>query len=285
VLVDVPEDITVICESLPPAGVIYAVDHAQPVAISYSETNLPGLNPGEYLVTREWQATDDCGNVANASQHIFWIPDTHLSCSLDVPSLVECNSHQVEVSSAVTGGLGNPTYAWEIFGDQCFIQDGQGTNTLYIYVGWSQVEIVLTIWDAYGCSTTCSTVVDCFDTSIDFQANPVAKDAKENGVHEHLNTDIISNRNDESEDRSFQLWPNPANETIIVSVESSNEEPVEMRIINFLGEEVYFNSSEMNQGRNTKTINVSDLQPGGYLFQLKAGDQLKTSRFIILHDK
>jgi len=283
VLVDVPEDITVICESLPQAGVIHAVDHAQPVIISYSETILPGVNPGEYHVTREWQAIDDCGNEAKASQHIFWIPDTHLSCSLDVPSLVECNSHQVEISSAVTGGLGNLTYEWEIFGDQCFIQDGQGTNTLYIYVGWSEVEIVLTVYDAYGCSTTCSTLVDCFDTAIDFSGgNNQHGEMDENDDQQENNRASISD--DPGNDNELKLWPNPADESITLELESKSAEHVEMRIFNLLGEEVGLENVLMHKGRNIHVLNTAAFRQGGYHLQMKMGGELKTTRFIILHE-
>jgi hypothetical protein len=70
--------------------------------------------------------------------------------------MVECNSHGVVIGSNVEGGLGAITYMWEVIGEKCFIQSGQGTPEITIYVGWTTVEIILTVTDEFGCSTTCS---------------------------------------------------------------------------------------------------------------------------------
>jgi len=158
---EVPDDVTIICAPLPPAQVVQTDDPAQPVTIVYSESIEPGEGPGVFIVTRKWIATDACGNSSVAVQHITWIPDTFLECDIIVPELVEFNTHGVVISSDVTGGIGPFTYLWEMVGEECFIQGGQGTPEIIIYVGWSFVKIILTVTDAYGCVSMCMTTLLC----------------------------------------------------------------------------------------------------------------------------
>ena len=103
----VPSDTTIICEPLPLAPVVRAIDPAQPAVIVYSESVTPGDIPGVYIVTRTWTATDACGNTSTAVQHITWIPDTFLECEIILPEVVDCNAHGEVISSGVTGGITN----------------------------------------------------------------------------------------------------------------------------------------------------------------------------------
>jgi hypothetical protein len=280
----VPADETVICQPLPPAALVQVVDSALPVNTSYTESIKPGNAPGEFNVTRQWDATDACGNHASTSQHIYWIPDTHLSCSILAPGLVECNSHQVMISSAVSGGLGALSYEWELIGDQCFIQGGQGTNTLFIYIGWAEVEIVLTVVDAYGCSTTCTTNLDCFDTSVDFNtgSNPNL-DPKEGGGIKGINPNTMIQSSSSGDWNEIQVWPNPARESLSVSFKALQEESIEFSLVNLLGEVVYVNHYIGHKGFNTHSIDISTLEAGGYMLQMKSKQDLISSRLVIVH--
>ena len=115
-MTDVPADVTVICNELPAIQQITVTDDALPVDIVYSQSMVPGINDGEFNVTRTWTVTDACGNSASAAQSIFWIPDTFLECDLMVPGLVDCNTHGVAISSLISGGIEPLTFEWEVEG-------------------------------------------------------------------------------------------------------------------------------------------------------------------------
>jgi hypothetical protein len=125
--------------------------------------------------------------------------------------------------------------------------------------------------------------VDCFDTAIDFSSGSNQHGAMdENNYQQENNMAPISD--DEGNDNEIKLWPNPADESITIELESKSAEHAEMRIFNLLGEEVDLENVFMHMGRNIHVLNTAAFRPGGYLLQVKVGGELKTMRFIILHD-
>src|SRR5580765_7726217 len=40
------------------------------VSITYSDVNAPGTCPGKHVITRTWNATDNCGNFSTCDQTI-----------------------------------------------------------------------------------------------------------------------------------------------------------------------------------------------------------------------
>ena len=64
------------------------------VSITFNgTTNTPGDCPQEYVLTRQWTATDECGNTATATLTIT-IQDTHAPVFTYVPPniTVDCNN-------------------------------------------------------------------------------------------------------------------------------------------------------------------------------------------------
>ncbi|MEO5906087.1 MAG: hypothetical protein ABIQ11_05140, partial [Saprospiraceae bacterium] len=159
----VPADETIICEGLPLVPAVDADDSAEPVVIVYTEEILPGSADGEFRVIREWVATDACGNSTVATQEITWIPDTFLDCGILLPDAVDCNSFDVVITTFTSGGIAPLEYLWEVEGEKCFIQSGQGTEEITIYVGFTAVDVSLTVTDAFGCSTICQATLECID--------------------------------------------------------------------------------------------------------------------------
>ncbi len=280
VIVGVPKDATIVCQPLPPVPPVNAIDAAQPVTIVYTQTINPGNGQGEFDVIRKWVATDACGNTSEATQKITWIPNTFLECDIEMPASVPCNSHGVPISSAVSGGLGGVSYSWEIFGEECFIQSGQGTPGITIYVGWSEVEVLLTVTDAYGCSSVCSGFLDCTNPG----ANPIAVNPQV------INPKTISNPGsatitDQRLDgylTKLNLWPNPANGSLSLGFDSYVDQPVQFRLINFLGQTSLSDQIDAIRGYNAQKIDISLIPEGSYLMEVKTQTEMYTKVVVIL---
>ena len=59
---DLPNDITIECnENIPTADTIFATDNCGIAVVTFDETITQGSCPSEYIITREWTATDLCG--------------------------------------------------------------------------------------------------------------------------------------------------------------------------------------------------------------------------------
>lgn len=270
VISQVPKETTIICGPLPAPGIVQTDDYTHAVTTEYSQTMVPGVGPGEFNVTRLWVATDACGNTAAASQHISWIPDTQLSCDIFLPQQVDCNSHDVGITSGISGGLGDITYEWEIFGEKCFIQSGQGTPDLGMYIGWSEVEITLTLTDAYGCSTSCTSTLDCDDLAPQPIANdPVITDVDATNHYAEPVLFPATDKSMEEDLKRFNLWPNPANESIQMGFESSYDQRISISFVNFLGQILLAEQMNVLKGSNSHSVDVTQIPEGGYLLQIK----------------
>ncbi|MBK9982115.1 MAG: T9SS type A sorting domain-containing protein [Saprospiraceae bacterium] len=282
VLIGVPKDATIICAQLPAVPFVSSPDPAQPVSIVYTQTILPGNGAGVFNVTRTWTGTDACGNVTTESQHITWIPDTFLDCQIIIPQLVECNSHGVVISGNVTGGLGGYTYNWEIIG-QGFIQSGQGTNQITIYVGWTELTIILNITDGYGCTTSCSTAFQCLDTAINtYVGGPQTTDPTtinapgQSPSLDNESAPVLS---------KVSLWPNPVNGSVNLSFTSHANQEVKYRLINFLGQVMLSDKIDARKGPNTQKVNVSGIPEGSYLIEMKTAKEVYTKVIVVMrHD-
>ncbi|MBK9105719.1 MAG: T9SS type A sorting domain-containing protein [Saprospiraceae bacterium] len=279
----IPEEATIICAPLPAAGTVNTADYANPVNVAYTQSTDPGAGPGEYSVTRTWIATDVCGNTSSATQHITWIPDTQLACDIYLPESVDCNSHDVPITSGASGGLGGITYAWEVFGEKCFIQSGQGTPAMGMYIGWNPVEITLTLTDAYGCSTTCQATLDCEDIA----PSPLVENAgdQDAGIHNVVVPAIPSSpesRIEEANLSQFNLWPNPAKDAITISFESLLDQHVQVSLINFVGQTLLRDDLKVAKGTTTHQLDVSKVPEGGYMIQLRTDSDRYTKVLMIM---
>ena len=91
VLVNVPVDITVDCNSIPNAPIVTATDNCTVgLTVDYNETSGSGCF---YTITRSWEVTDNCGNMTTAVQTIT-VEDVTPPVLLGVPAdvTVDCNS-------------------------------------------------------------------------------------------------------------------------------------------------------------------------------------------------
>ena len=73
---NVPTSISVECNNVPGPSTPTVMDSCDPnPSIDFVETSEPGDCPGDYILTRTWTATDDCGNTSTAVQ-IVTVADT-----------------------------------------------------------------------------------------------------------------------------------------------------------------------------------------------------------------
>ena len=72
VFTQVPADQTISCEEqIPAAGNVTVSDDCNPnITVDFNENVVSGACPQAYTIIRTWTATDECGNVAQASQKI-----------------------------------------------------------------------------------------------------------------------------------------------------------------------------------------------------------------------
>ncbi len=281
VWLDVPNDTTIICEPLPDVQDVSAIDPAQAVLISYSETIVPGLESGVYLVTRTWTATDACDNISTVTQHITWIPDTFLECTIILPD-IECNSHGNIITGIITGGNGPFTYNWEVTGENCFIQGDDGTPDVIVYMGWTDVKLVLTVTDSSGCVSICTAILHCLDVP--------------GGVYEIISpqTNLLSNPEitqpsvilgttyDRNQIEKIKLWPNPARDFINLSFESAKVEEIKFAITNLFGQQILSEKINTIKGLNEKKFNVSQLPEGSYLITVKSQLDIHTEVIVLI---
>jgi hypothetical protein len=84
-LAGVPADATVECDSVPPPALVTASDNCDPAPVLvFSETRTDDVCSSNYTLTREWTATDACGNTSTATQGIT-VQDT-------TPPVISCNA-------------------------------------------------------------------------------------------------------------------------------------------------------------------------------------------------
>ncbi|HZV70930.1 MAG TPA: ice-binding family protein [Saprospiraceae bacterium] len=282
VIITIPADTMIVCAPLPAVPVIDVEDFAQPVTIVFTESIIPGDGLGYFNVTRTWTITDACGNVTVLVQNIIWISDSYLTCDIIVPEVVECNSHGVIITSVVTGGFGPYTYEWEVVGGKCFIQGGQGTPEITIYMGWEDVKIILNVTDTFGCVTMCMYILNCLEPGeIPVTINQVST-IQDNNPEIHATTTSVFNQDQGVYMRDLNLWPNPATGTINLSFESSVDDDVVYSFRNFLGQVMLSDKIDVRKGLNTNKIDVEKLAGGSYLIEIKSNKEMLTKVIVIL---
>ena len=283
---EIHSDTTIICAPMPPAAEMILVDSSEAVTIVYTEVVVSGPAVGQFTYTRTWIATDSCHNVTTAIQQIIWQPESTLECSIILPEVVECNSHGVIINSYVLGGVGPYIYDWRIVGEKCFLQAGQGTPEILIYMGWADVKIILTVTDTFGCVSMCMTFLHCIDQSeTQFanseNANPEVTLLDPAVVFEQSGIESVM----EKGLGKLNLWPNPATETVNISFESAMEGVVEYSFTNFLGQTLLREKMNVHRGYNERQIDASTLPNGSYLMQVKSDKDIYSRIIVILRNR
>lgn len=282
--VDVIVDTMIFCAPLPPPTSMLMVDSLENVTIIYSETQEAGPGAGQIIVTRTWTATDSCQNTTTYVQQIIWNQESAMACSIILPEVVDCNSHEVLIRSEIRGGNSPFRYEWEVVGEKCFIQSGQNTPEILIYVGWADVTITLTVTDTFGCVTVCEVTLECHDINALSAPDSSADTFLENGESQQIfHSTIDSNREPIGNLDRLSFWPNPADEVIHLIYESEIDGFVNFIFTDFLGKVIQKESMMVQKGSNVKQMDASGLPNGSYLIQIQSEKSNYTQGVIILH--
>ena len=98
-----------------------ATDNCGEVTIAVVETTTPGACAGDYSITREFTATDDCGNATSSTQTITIIDTTAPVLTIPADYTAECSdAHPMDDASAtdncgeVTIDVVETTTAWRL---------------------------------------------------------------------------------------------------------------------------------------------------------------------------
>jgi hypothetical protein len=281
VLITTLTDTIYICVPLPLIPDMVANNPVQNVSVVFNEVIEPDNVPGVFNVTRTWTATDSCQNFSTFVHHIVWIPESTIECNILLPESVECNSHGVIIGSEVTGGFGPYEYVWQVVGEKCFIQAGQGTPEIEIYIGWAPVKIILTITDAAGCVSMCMITLECtdpFETLTIGAANGNA-DLMQNGdpvFHSVWNQDV------DSQLAQVATWPNPVDELLNLGFISGLEQEVQITLSNLVGQIVLRDQVVAAKGYNMHPVDVSTLPNATYLMELRTGSAIQTKKLVVM---
>ena len=77
------------------------------------------------------------------------------------------------------------------------------------------------------------------------------------------------------------LYPNPASEFVYLNFNSATEGPVNIQIVNSIGQLVKQHPVNTIKGHNQFKIQVADIRPGMYILRINKGDLNLTKKFVI----
>jgi len=109
VINSLPAPSTINCPATPSFATATASDNCgSAFSLVFNDVTTNGDCAGEYSVTRTWTATDDCGNVSNASQTINVQDVTGpVIASLPAPSVIHCPAVPSFAQATATDGCGS----------------------------------------------------------------------------------------------------------------------------------------------------------------------------------
>lgn len=155
------------------------------------------------------------------------------------------NNQLVEFSNSSAGGT---VYAWD-FGD---FSQSTAQNPSHLYTTNGTYTVTLVVTNANGCTDTTTSVVQFFV-----------------GIEEQA---VLS---------SMTLYPNPANETLNMSINLNDGADVAVLAYDMSGKVIVNENHDMAAGQNTLQYNVSEWSNGIYFFQVTTGDVTNTVRVVI----
>jgi hypothetical protein len=136
VLVGVPADATVSCASVPAAATVTATDNCSGVsAVSFTQTIVNQVNPGNYQIKRTWTVTDAAGNTTTQTQTITVQDNTAplITCPANIivnaTNTINGDGAFVTFAATATDNCGIPVLSYSIVSGSFF---AIGTTTVTV---------------------------------------------------------------------------------------------------------------------------------------------------------
>ena len=101
-----------------------------------------------------------------------------------------------------------------------------------------------------------------------------------NGANSALSKSYPANEVTEISEKK-SLYPNPASEFVYLNFNSVSEGPVNIQIVNSIGQLVKQHPVNTIKGHNQFKIHVNDIRPGMYILRINKGDLNITRKFVI----
>jgi len=79
----------------------------------------------------------------------------------------------------------------------------------------------------------------------------------------------------------FNIYPNPNEGIFRVSFSANSTDLIELRVINPLGEDIFFDQLSSFHGEYDKKINLSNYAKGVYFIKINSGSELIFKKIII----
>jgi hypothetical protein len=203
-------------------------------------------------VRRMWIAEDECQNVTTKEHTYTFLYEEDYYCEIIPPEVVFCNQRGITVKSVVAGGLGPYEYIWDVEGGSCEITSGQGTPRAIINMGFTDVEVTLTVYDARGCMTACQSFIIC------------------------------KYNQDPNQYALYQNTPNPVINNTTIGFNLPETDEATIKIYDATGQEMNSITGTYEAGYNEVKILRSHIPVGGvYFYELSSGDFRGVKKMLV----
>ncbi len=205
-----------------------------------------------------------------------------LECAIVLPLSITCRTNNTVIKSTTAGGCGALSYAWTVQGGGATIRSGQGTPQITISVGSAPATVVLMVTDAAGNLAADTEIIRCVarrGAEIITEAVPAEVEWDLN--FQRLKDYDIKPKADNNL-QQFNLWPNPANETINLSWTSAFDDKIQVQLSNSVGQLVLTDQIAVVTGHNLHVLNVANLPDGSYMLVVQNKLESQVKNVIIL---
>ncbi len=171
------------------------------------------------------------------------------------------------------GGTGSYSYVWN-WGDGSTSTEVYPSHT---YAGAGTYTICLTINDNAGCTDTF-----CHDITVDGDGllGGFVGGSNRSTVTINVMNPLTTGMTETRTLANFTAWPNPVNDVLNLTLESSLKGNLRIGITDMSGRVVYSGTRTVNGGRANLSIPVTELNAGMYLISISNGTTALSERFV-----
>lgn len=152
------------------------------------------------------------------------------------------------------------TYSWD-FGDGSVSTEVYPT---YEYTEVGTYTVCLSITSGNGCTDSY-----CYTFTMDGEGIFNGGGAMQQGFTLNVVEEIVLGLEEDKLVNSFSVYPNPINESSVLSIQSEQAFAATIELFNLQGQLVYASNQLIQSGQNQIALNVGDLSSGNYLLKLK----------------